>query len=114
MKLTKELVQLKYNLGILQGFDCSEDETEKYRKLLSQGMPLPDGILRRNPDSSDEFAMFYTVKETTLSKEELSKYLQYKQLCTLITIKKCVVFFTVLTIISLACSAIAALAILSA
>ena len=112
MKLTKELEQLKHKLGILQEVDCTDSENEEYRKLLSQGASLPDGVLRRNPDSSNEFARFYTVKETELSKDSLSAYLQYKQLCTLITIKKCVVFFTVLTIISLVCSAIAALAIL--
>ena len=112
MKLTKELEQLKHKLGILQEVDCTDSETEEYRKLLSQGMPLPNDILCRDPDISNEYATFYTVQETKLSKEELLEYVQYKQLCTLITIKKCVVFFTVLTIISLVCSAIAALAIL--
>ena len=112
MKLTKELEQLKHTLGILQEVDCTDSETEEYRKLLSQGASLPDGVLRRNPEVSDAYAMFYIVKETELSKDNLSEYLQYKQLCTLITIKKCVVFFAVLTIISLICSAIAALAII--
>ena len=112
MKLTNELEQLKYKLGILQEVDCSDSEILEYRQLLSQGMSLPNGVLRRNPDSSDEFAMFYTVKESKLSKDELSEYIQYKQLHTLITIKKCVVFFTVLTIISLVCGAIATLGVL--
>ena len=110
MKLTKELEELKRKLGVLEEVDCSDSETEEYRKMLQAGMPLPEGVLRRNPDSSVEFAMFYTVKKTELSGEEMAEYLQYKQLCTLITVKKCVVFFTVLTIISLICSAIAVLA----
>ena len=114
MKLTNELEELKYKLGILQEVDCSDSETEKYRSLLKQGMPLPNGVRRSAPDAydeSDENAMFCKTEETKLSKEELAEYLQYKQLSTLLTIKKCVVFFTALTIISLASSAIAALAI---
>ena len=113
MNLTKELEQLKYTLGILQEADCPDSENEEYRKLLSQGKSLPDGILRRNPDSSDEYALFYTIKETKLSKDELSEYIQYKQLRTLMTIKNCVVFFTVLTVISLVCGFISILGLFS-
>ena len=101
MKLAKELEQLKYELGILQEVDCSDEENEKYRKLLQENEPLPNGILHRNPDSSTEYASFYKVEKTVLSKDELSNYIQYKQLKTLTTIKNCVVFFTVLTVISL-------------
>jgi hypothetical protein len=101
MKLAKELEQLKYELGILQEVDCSDEENEKYRKLLQKNEPLPNGILHRNPDSSTEYASFYKVEKTVLSKDELSNYIQYKQLKTLTTIKNCVVFFTVLTVISL-------------
>ena len=67
MKLTEELEQLKYQLGILENVDCSYEENKKYRELLSQGLPLPDGVLRENPDESDKYAEFYTVKETNMS-----------------------------------------------
>ena len=49
----------------------------------------------------------------SLSKDEIAEYLQYKQLKSIITIKKCVVFFTVLTIISLVGSLILALKMFS-
>ena len=111
MKLTKELEQLKYELGILQEVDCSYEENVKYRKLLQENEPLPNGILRRDSDGSVEYASFYKVERTALPKDELAEYLQYKQLKSLITIKNCVVFFTVLTAISLAFGLIAALSL---
>ena len=113
MKLTKELEQLKYELGILREVDCSYEENEKYRKLLQENKPLPKDILCRYPDGSVEYASFYKVERTALSKDELAEYLQYKQLKSIITIKKCMVFFTVLTVISLACGFILALSMLS-
>ena len=113
MKLTTELEQLKYELGILQEVDCSYEENEKYRNLLQKNEPLPNGILRRNSDVSVEYASFYKVERTALSKDELAEYLEYKQLKSIITIKKCVVFFTVLTVISLVCSLILALSMFS-
>ena len=113
MKLTTELERLKYELGILQEVDCSYEENEKYRNLLQKNEPLPNGILRRNPGGSVEYASFYKVERTALSKDELAEYLQYKQLESIITIKKCVVFFTVLTVISLVCSLILALSMFS-
>ena len=112
MKLTKELEQLKYKLGILQEVDCTYEEDEKYREMLQENKPLPDGILCRNPEGSAEYASFYKVERTTLSEDELAEYLQYKQLKSIITIKNCVVFFTVLTIISLVCGLILTLAML--
>jgi len=113
MRLSTELEQLKYELGILQEIDCSYEENEKYRKLLKENAPLPNGILRRNSDGSVKYASFYKVERTALSKDELSEYLQYKQLKSIITIKKCVVFFTVLAVISLVCSLILALSMFS-
>ena len=113
MKLAKELEQLKYELGVLQGVDCSYEENKKYRELLQENKPLPNGILRRDPDGSVEYASFYKVERTALSKDELSEYLQYKQLKSIITIKNCVVFFTVLTVISLTLSLILALSMFS-
>ena len=101
MKLTEELAQLKRELGIMQEVDCSEEENQEYLKLRRDNKPLPNGVLTRHRNGSIDALEFYRLQETSLAKEELFEYIQYKQLRTLITIKKCVVFFTVLTIISL-------------
>ena len=109
MKLTEELEKLKYDLGILKEVNCPTEETKAFRKLLEEGKPLPEGVLQHNADDEPEYATFYRVEKTDLSPEELSQYIEYKRLKSLITIKNCVVFFTVLTIISLALGALAVL-----
>lgn len=101
MNLTEELVSLKCRLGIRKEIECTWGENKTYRQLLKDNKPLPQGVQCSNPDSENEYKYFYTIKKTSLSKEELAEYVQYKQLETLIAIKRCVVFFTVLTIISL-------------
>lgn len=112
MNLTEELYAIKCRLGMIREIDCSDSENEEYRKLVSQGLPLPKGVMRRNPEGSGEYAMYYIVEESPLSREELAEYIQYKQLENIVAIRKCVVFFTVLTIISLIIGAISALAVL--
>ena len=110
MNLKKEFERLKYRLDILQEVNCSEDENKEYRQLLKEGKPLPDGVFRRNAWQEIDDSIFYTVQQTELSGDELAEYIQYKQLCTLITIKKCAVFFTVLTVLSIVAGAITILA----
>ena len=44
---------------------------------------------------------FYTIHETDLTESEIREYLTYKQLSLIRTIKNCVMFFTVLTIIGM-------------
>ncbi|MBQ2719691.1 MAG: hypothetical protein IJF73_06450 [Clostridia bacterium] len=96
-----DLNRLKFSLGISQKVQCSEEKTEEYRKLISEGQALPDGVFCENANDTPEYACFYTVQDAPLTKEELAEYLQYKQLRSIITIKNCVVYFTVISIISL-------------
>ena len=53
---------------------------------------------------------FYTVFETDLSQQEILEYLTYKKLDLIRTIKNCIVFFTVLTVLSIILSFFIALA----
>lgn len=112
MTTREEFEQLKNDLGLQQEIDCTHEENVAYRKLLKNNEPLPEGILCRNPNGSPEYAAFYRIEKAALSKDELSEYLQCEQLKSIITIRKCVVFFTVLTVISLVCGVIAALSVL--
>ena len=109
MKLTKELEQLKRDLGVMQEVDCTEEENQEYLKLQRENKPLPNGVFTRHRNGSIDALEFYRFQEISLTKEELFEYIQYKQLHTLMTIKKCVVFFTILIIISLIFGILAAL-----
>lgn len=99
--LQKELKAYQFEYGLLQKIPCSNEENKAYLNLLKAGQPLPDGVFRATFETGEESDEFYTVYEAELTDEEKKEYLTYKKLSLLKTIKNCVVFFTVLTIISL-------------
>ena len=113
MKLKKELMQLRYEYGTMEQINCTEEQNAEYRQLSKENKPLPPRVFCRNSDPASEYASFYTVSEMDLSTEQLNEYLQYRQLKTLTSIKKCMVFFTVLTVIAIAVGVITGLAALA-
>ena len=98
--LRKELEMLKYENDLLQKIPCTKQENKAYEQLLKSGGKLPEGvhILYGEIEGAKEF---YTVYETDLTEAEIREYLAFKQLGYLKTIKNCVVFFTVLTVIGM-------------
>ena len=108
-RLRKELEEYRSDLGLLQTRYCTEEENEHYRMVLRDYGVLPNDVFIYNDGSDSSMARFYTISYTDLTKEEIAEYLTYKQLSCLHTIKKCVVFFTVLAIISMVGSLILAL-----
>ena len=102
INLIKELNDLQYELQLLQKIDCSKEENKKFKELLKQGQDLPNGVYRYKTETGEELAQFYTIhKPTELSSEERMEYILLKQFQQIKTIKNCVLFFTVLTVISL-------------
>lgn len=98
-----ELKELKYEFQLLEKVACSDDDTKKYREYMQNGTPLPAGIeYSKNYGVGNEFEYyFYTVNIPDLSNEEKQEYIMLKKLKSIDTIKKCVVFFTTLTVISI-------------
>ena len=101
--LREELNGYKVEYGILKKIPCSVQEDEQYENLLKKGEKLPDGVFAySSPLNEDNLpTQFYTVNETDLTEEEVKEYLLYKKLDLLKTIKNGIVFFVVLTVISL-------------
>ncbi len=100
--LKKELNYLQYELQLLQKSDCSKEENKKYKELLKQGQDLPEGIYRYKAESGEYLDQFYTIhKPTELSSDERMEYILLKQFQQVKTIKNCVLFFTILTVVSL-------------
>lgn len=96
-RLRLELNTLKLEFGLLQRFDCDYKSNREYKELRKNGQPLPDGIYQA-PENNDKF---YTIQECGLTEQEIEEYIKLKKLGFLRTIKKCVLFFAVLTIIDL-------------
>ena len=86
--------------------------------MKKEGVPLPDGVeeftteeLGTNYATGDgPSGEFYHLYQANLTESELTEYLTYKKLDMLRTIKNCIVFFTVLTVISLTLAIIIAFA----
>jgi len=100
--LKKELNSLQYEIELMQKIDCSKEDNKKYRELSKQGLPLPEGVYAYKTETGEDMYQYYTIHiATELSKEERIEYIMLKQFQNIKTIKNCVLFFTILTAISL-------------
>lgn len=101
INLRDDLRAHKFEFDLLQKIPCSRQENKEYEKLLKNGGSLPEGVYAYESESGTSTTLFYTIYETDLTEAEIQEYLTYKQLSLIKTIKNCVMFFTVLTIIGM-------------
>ena len=102
INLREELRTHKFEFDLLQKIPCTKQENKEYQQLLKDGGTLPEGIFAYVYDTGETSTSdFYTIYETDLSESEIREYLTYKQLSLIKTIKNCILFFTVLTIIGM-------------
>ena len=106
-----EFRKAKFDVNLLQNIDCSPEDNRQYLELLKNGQALPQGVYRKKDIDGRELDLFYTVYDPQLSEKEISEYIELMQYKEIRTIRKCVVFFTVLTIISLILGIIAGLSL---
>lgn len=99
--IRERLRSYKFDFDLLQKIPCTQEENKAYLAMVKAGEPLPDGVFRYEYQSGIESDEFYTVYEPELTADEIAQYLTYKKLHMLRTIKNCVVFFVVLTIVSM-------------
>lgn len=98
LDLRNELRQLKFKNNLLQEIVCSEHDSTLYSQMIKDGKKLPDGVFHRKDGN---YSVFYTVYETDLSNDEKAEYFSLLQSTNIKTIRNCIVFFTVLAVISL-------------
>lgn len=100
--LRNELRLYKFEFDLLQKIPCSKQENKECQKLLKEGNNLPEGVFAYVYDNGETSTTeFYTIYETDLTESEITEYLTYKKLSLIKTIKNCIMFFTVLTIIGM-------------
>lgn len=97
VNLRKELQHCRREMQFIQCIECSPDENRNFQNMVQNGQPLPENIHR----SADNSYLFYRIYESDLTEAERMELIEYRKLSALNTIKSCVVFFTVLTVISL-------------
>lgn len=100
--LRKKLRSHKFEFDLLQKIPCSNNENKEYSQLLRESGSLPDGVFPYIYENSEISSTdFYTIYQTDLTESEINEYLTYKQLSLIRTIKNCVLFFTILTVIGM-------------
>ena len=107
--LRKQLNSYKYEFDLLQKVECSKEDCKKYKEMVENNQTLPEGVYRYVYENGEQADIFYTIYKPDLTDAEIAEYLSYKQLGYIKTIKNCVLFFTIMAIISLAASLIAVL-----
>ena len=113
-----QLINHRLAHAIAQQAFCTPEENETYRAMLAAGQPLPPDVSFVEVDDFDSEGNYVTMKKffrannNGLTDAEIQELLNYKQIKLLTTIKNCVVFFTVLTIIGLVGSLITVLTML--
>lgn len=111
MRQPNALDRLRYKYDIYEKEWCSDEDNEKYSKMVENDEELPENIFPAyfgNTYKLKDCNDFYELKDCGFSYEEKMEYLKYKQLNMLEEqtnkidiIKKCAIFFVVLTAISL-------------
>jgi hypothetical protein len=86
---------LLYDLGILIKEPCIEEENEEFSQMETQGRKLPEDVYRY-PQSNT----YYRMVKADFTEDEITRIIMLKQTQYLRTIKNCLIFFVILTIIS--------------
>ena len=88
-------------MHFLQDIACSKEENKQFRQLKKNGEALPDGIREYQDVNGVVTGEFFRIYDAGLTENERLEYTFYGMLQQLRAIKKCCVFFTTLTVISL-------------
>ena len=92
--LKQEMNQMKLDLGIVKKVYCSKEEQDSFRRMEKE--KIPNEILI---DSGN--GQYFRYIDEGMAKQEIDELFAYRQISYLRTIKKCAVFFVILTVISL-------------
>ena len=100
-KFDERLLELKYESGLCQEIDCTDEENKMYLEMLKNKEELPFDIARREEGNGTKPDKFFRVVPLEITSEEIQEYCTLRNMKNIKTIKNCVVFFTVITVISL-------------
>lgn len=98
----RELSDFYDEMGFSERVNCTAEENAAYAAQLKLTGSLPAGVYQyRDAYSNEPVDQFYTVSQSSLTDAEKQAYIACCNFKNVYTIKKCVVFFTVLTVIQL-------------
>ena len=95
-----ELRKFYSDFYFLQRIDCSNNDNKKYKQMQKNSEPLPDGVYEYKSVYEEKTGVFYTVYDPGLSQNEKIEYLLFTHLNMLRTVKNCILFLTLTSIIT--------------
>ena len=87
--------------GFRQKRDCTEEENARYLEMIRNGENVPENVGRYLDENEQPTDDFYIITSDDMTHEQRMEYLTMKQHTELVSIKRCAVFFTVITILGL-------------
>ncbi len=95
--------QLKYEMlleaGLIKLRQCNHEDQKKYKSMENAQTPLPDNIMKIK--DIDRGTYYNEIEVMEHSDEEVTQKLLYLQLKNIRTIKRCLIFFTVLATVGI-------------
>lgn len=103
-KQTNALYEYRAKLseyGFRKKRDCTEEENARYLEMIKNGETVPDNVGRYLDDNEQPTDTFFIIENDDMTHEQRMEYLSMKQHEELVSIRECMVFFTVITILGL-------------
>mgnify|MGYP006976137685 CR=1 FL=1 len=95
-----DLEMLQNQVGLFSAKQFDNKKRKEYESIFVNGGTLPPNIIRRkHPLNGD--VQYYEIEKTDLTEEEQKQYMFLKLMSDVQSMKNCMIFFTVITIISL-------------
>ncbi len=103
----QELFDKQVEYGFLTIVDCTDQENAEYANRKKNGEALPENVRQYKETRTDRYVdKFYYLKDARLSDAEKHEYLRYMELDRLNTIENILLFFVILSVISIILSLI--------
>lgn len=87
--------------GFRQKQDCTEEENARYLEMIRNGENVPENVGRYLDENEQPTDNFFIIEKDDMTHEQRMEYLSMKQHEELVAIRKCAVFFMVLTVLGL-------------
>ncbi len=92
--LKEELENFYFENKLTEVVYCQKDEQKEFQKMKKNKVPLPDDV------REDDAGCFFRYMDNDLSSEEIKKLLFFRQLSYLKTIRNCLIYFVVLSVLT--------------
>ena len=99
--MKSKTLEYKAKLGLGNSLMCTKAQNDELNETVKRGEKLPSNVVAYEFIEEINYYKFVIYNEDSSSIDQIEDYLKYKKLYDLQTIKKCMVYFTTLSVICL-------------